>query len=76
MLKNKECVVPFPPQYWDRLSKESKDLVSRMLQKDPAKRLSAVEALEHDWFKNNYEHLQVLNLEFDDIILTDEYVLS
>jgi serine/threonine protein kinase len=28
LLKNKECHVPYPPQYWKNISSEAKDLVS------------------------------------------------
>jgi calcium-dependent protein kinase len=34
---------------WDQISKEAKDLVQKMLNKDPKKRLSATEALNHPW---------------------------
>lgn len=27
LIKNKECIVPYPPQYWCNLSPDSKDLV-------------------------------------------------
>ena len=37
---------PFPS-----LSSHAKDLISKLLQYDPQKRLSAEEALEHPWFK-------------------------
>jgi serine/threonine protein kinase len=32
------------------VSDEAKDLVTRMLEKDPTKRISAEEALAHRWF--------------------------
>jgi len=35
------------------ISKEAMDLVRKMLHRDPSKRLSADEALEHSWIKNN-----------------------
>jgi serine/threonine protein kinase len=41
LLKNKECLVPFPPQYWTNLTHEAKDLVKKMLEKDPKNRFSA-----------------------------------
>jgi serine/threonine protein kinase len=37
--------------HWSKISSEARDLVSRLITKGPHERLSAVEALEHDWFK-------------------------
>lgn len=69
-------MVPFPPQYWQNLTQEAKDLVKKMLEKDPKNRLSAAKALEHPWFKmNNGNNLQNLKLTFeevDELVLTDE----
>ena len=39
--KNTECIVPYPHQYWSRLSTQARDLVQNMLQKNPDIRLSA-----------------------------------
>ncbi|XP_022963277.1 CDPK-related kinase 5-like [Cucurbita moschata] len=39
-----------PP--WPSLSPESKDVVKRLLNKDPEKRMSAAQALSHPWFKD------------------------
>ncbi|CAG9465498.1 unnamed protein product [Pedinophyceae sp. YPF-701] len=41
--------VPFPDDLWGRVSPEAKDLVSRLLRKDPRERLTARQALEHPW---------------------------
>lgn len=35
---------------WMSISEEAKDLVKRMLYYDPAKRISATEAMSHSWF--------------------------
>ena len=40
----------FPPEEWDQISKEAKDLISKMLTFNPAKRISALDALQHPWF--------------------------
>ena len=40
---------------WKRVSKEGVELVKRMLTFDPEKRISASEALEHPWIKNQTE---------------------
>lgn len=42
-----------PP--WPSLSSESKDLVKRLLHKDPEKRMTAAQALSHPWFNNSKE---------------------
>ena len=48
--KNKECKISFAEQHWNNVTAEGKDLVARMLAKDPAERISAQEALAHTWF--------------------------
>ena len=37
-------------EYKDTASEEARDLMMRMLQKNPNKRLTAEEVLEHCWF--------------------------
>ncbi|CDS12016.1 hypothetical protein LRAMOSA04212 [Lichtheimia ramosa] len=46
----------FDEQYWSTISDEAKDFVSRCLTIDPAKRMTAREALEHPWL--TAEHTQ------------------
>ena len=41
----------FTPNKWNKVSQSAKDLISDMLVKDPNKRISAAEALKHEWFK-------------------------
>ena len=45
----------FPKEEWDNVSDEAKNLVKKMIEKDPSKRISALEALKDDWFKMNKE---------------------
>ena len=45
----------FPKEEWDHVSKEAKNLVQKMIEKDPTKRISALEALQDEWFKINKE---------------------
>ena len=40
-----------PP--FNKISKNAKDLISKLLLNDPEKRISAEEALNHPWFKDN-----------------------
>ena len=39
----------FHEEYWGSVSADAKDLISKLLTVDPAKRLSAKEALKHKW---------------------------
>lgn len=41
--------VQFPRNLWAGISTEAKDLVSRMLERSPADRITAAEALQHPW---------------------------
>jgi len=39
----------FPDQYWSKISSDAKDLLIKLLQKDPNDRLEAAEILNHPW---------------------------
>lgn len=41
--------VEFPQEDWKHVSEAAKDLIGRLLEKEPGKRLEAVEALRHGW---------------------------
>ena len=43
----------FKHKIWSKISDEAKNLVSKLLQVDPTKRISAQEALEDVWFQKN-----------------------
>lgn len=45
----------FPEEEWSVITKEAKELISKMLTYDPKKRLSAMEVLKHEWFTKNKE---------------------
>lgn len=49
--KIKKGIYSFHDEYWLDISKEAKDLISRMLTVDPSKRITAKEALEHPYLK-------------------------
>ena len=50
--KIKSAKFEFPSPYWDSISDESKDLISKLLVADPDKRLTGEEILKHPWFTN------------------------
>eukprot|EP00301_Raphidiophrys_heterophryoidea_P010623 c15816_g1_i1.p1 GENE.c15816_g1_i1~~c15816_g1_i1.p1 ORF type:complete len:445 (+),score=72.18 c15816_g1_i1:53-1387(+) len=63
----------FISPHWDKVSIEAKDLISRLLELDPTKRLTANEAMDHPWlskeaidFENDLtgvvSHLQRFNV--------------
>jgi len=41
----------FPEPYWNDVSNEAKDLISKLLVVDPKKRLSSTQALQHPWIQ-------------------------
>ncbi|KAA8491918.1 putative myosin light chain kinase [Porphyridium purpureum] len=42
--------VRFPPKQWERVSSAAKNLITHMLDLDPARRPTCSEVLEHQWF--------------------------
>jgi len=42
----------FPSPFWDDISVSAKDLITKLLVKEPTERLSAKEVLEHPWIAN------------------------
>ena len=48
----------FHDEYWSTISDDAKDLVSRMLTVNPTKRISAAEALNSSWIKNEGSRLE------------------
>ena len=43
----------FDPADWNTISASAKDLVGKMLEKDPAQRITAEQCLQHAWFTSN-----------------------
>merc|ERR1712066_792888 len=48
----KQCRLLFPDQHWAGISGQAKDLITRLLVKDSAARLTAEEVLSHPWIVN------------------------
>ena len=62
-----------PP--FNRISKEAKDLITKLLELNPDKRISAEAALNHPWFTNNKIKEKLLDISAEDIkhMLTNVY---
>ena len=45
----------FPKAEWDQVSVDAKNLIKKMIEKDPQKRVSALQALQDTWFKKHKE---------------------
>lgn len=50
MKQNKKCNIEFKAACWKELNVEALNLMKEMLLKDPLKRISAKQALDHPWF--------------------------
>ena len=48
----------FPVEEWGVISKEAKDLITKMLTYEPSKRISAKEVLLHPWFSHYEEKIK------------------
>lgn len=52
----------FHDKYWKKVSKGSKDLISKLLTKDPKKRITAKAALKHEWILEKDDQLEKQDL--------------
>lgn len=50
----KNSVLSFDSPEWENISEFAKDLLTKILEKDPEKRLSAKDALLHPWIQNGH----------------------
>lgn len=53
----KRAIYQLPDDLFSEISNECKDMLKKLLQKNPAKRLSASQALEHPWLYNPEEEI-------------------
>ena len=44
----------FDPKEWSGISDDAKDLIKKMLERDPAERISAVSAMAHPFFSKKH----------------------
>merc|ERR1712003_503717 len=44
--------IEFEPEYWNGISKDAIDLILKLLERDPKKRFTAKQALNHKWMKS------------------------
>jgi len=49
LILNKRCEIVFRGRHWNNKSINAKDLVKKMMDPDPNRRLSAKQVLEHPW---------------------------
>lgn len=61
--KIKTAEYEFHPEYWDAVSSEAKDLISRLLKVNPLERYTAAEALNHSWITRDADELAARSLE-------------
>lgn len=57
LLKNKRCEIEYPDKYWSKISHQAKDIVAKLLNKNPHERISAAEALQHEWFNQDEKEM-------------------
>jgi calcium/calmodulin-dependent protein kinase I len=56
----------FPSPYWDEISADAKDFISKLLVVDSKKRATCKQALEHKWIKSHNENnAKSLNIKSD-----------
>lgn len=72
----------FPDQYWSKISIDAKDLLIKLLQKDPNDRLEAADILNHPWIiqmtkeNNNNEQQKVILANDNQIDTTNTITTS
>lgn len=52
--------VQFRSSVWKTISNEAKDLIKKLIVKDPSKRLTIQQAIQHPWI-NNVRNYQILS---------------
>jgi len=55
----------FPPEDWDNISPEARNLVESLLVVDPGKRFTVAEAMVHPWMKTTSQHYSLNRKKFE-----------
>jgi serine/threonine protein kinase len=50
----RRCEWEFSNNIWDDVSEEAKDLITKLLVRDPKQRLNCSQIMEHAWFSKFY----------------------
>lgn len=58
-----KCELTFDMKEWDVISPEAISLLRKLLVKDPKKRFTAKEALDHPWFEAKIENKNAHTLD-------------
>mmetsp|Transcript_27553 Transcript_27553/g.58872 ORF Transcript_27553/g.58872 Transcript_27553/m.58872 type:complete len:411 (+) Transcript_27553:87-1319(+) len=61
----RRCRYQFPSADWSGMSRESRDFIRRLLQKDPRKRMTVEQAMNHPWM--------VKHANTDEVMIEDEH---
>ncbi len=61
LMKNKDGTVNFAQSHWAFVSSEGKDLVAKMVAKNPDDRITASQALAHPWFSLEHTSTCILS---------------
>jgi len=72
----KTCRVDFPSKYWKNVSREAKELILYLLEKDPKRRFSAAKVLEHKWITTNCQFDDPESLLESSLSLTSQSTLG
>lgn len=67
--KTKYKPLLFKAEDWAPISEEAKDFVKNLLDKDPSSRMTAQQALEHDWLRNSCRAASEARLDVHDSIM-------
>lgn len=68
LVKNKEGTVTFAHPNWADVSAEAKDLVKKMVAKDPLERATAHEALQHSWITSEHKSIFFLSTAHENMM--------
>ena len=68
-------IFTFPDEYFSTVSNEAKDLITRMFEPSPLKRITAAEMLDHAWFQDIIEPSKLIE---DNLVarISSDYTIS